>query len=330
MSGGAVFKKPMRLEDDKVSYIRQMEAPLREVETGEMGEEEVELLTKSFFAELKNREASVSCNKKCSFVLEQFLGLAPPSLLSTFIQRSLPYLHFMMHSPYASHILQTLLRVAEKKLDGEVETGRAGTGETESKGKEEDEGDEAESGIDALREAIQSMAEVMLDEGLVDYICNSTATHVIRSLFQFLAGIEVKKKEAQKKSTDKGVKLSAPSQLNSKVKETPVISTKRLSEELKSLWDGVVERFVSAPDEALADVVRDPHGGAALSSLIETLSASKHKKLNSVLRNILGLKKGKDDAGGLGDLPFHPIASHVVEVAMRCCSDAFYAEALTR
>ena len=294
---GVTFKKPKRLEEETVSYLRQLEVPLQDAAEDE---EQREILVENCFKELRMREASACCNKKCSFVVEKFLAYATTEQLLTFVNNTIPYIHAMMYNPYASHVLQRVLEMIQKVHHEASDPEASKQGE----------------------QLLNTLVTNILDEHFPHHMCNPTATHVVRSSWGVLAGLD--KSEFQDE-VSKGLTT-----LEFRKAKTSGHSFSDLPQLNQDMLKEVVSTLESRGTQYLVDMSYNPYGAWALGDLMRCLAAVKFPKINSLFRTILGLQKGKSDPGHTIELANSILSDRVVECIIQVCSDSFFDELFQR
>ena len=203
-------RKPRKLDDDMVEYMKQLEIPLTNetkkrqqqvAATSAGGAEEkqgsshqtayddehmdVSVLARNLLQQLKNKEASAATHRRCSVVLEKLLRLAKPELVAGFLTRIQNYTQFSATNRYASHVLQTALHKLGEYFAEEI------TSPTQNQGEEDQEDLKLERELNADPEqAIISFAKSMKPH-FVDYLFGLCSTHVVRALMSVLVGATV-------------------------------------------------------------------------------------------------------------------------------------------
>eukprot|EP01138_Halocafeteria_seosinensis_P015690 gb/GECG01016011.1/.p1 GENE.gb/GECG01016011.1/~~gb/GECG01016011.1/.p1 ORF type:complete len:766 (+),score=128.33 gb/GECG01016011.1/:1-2298(+) len=204
--GPGDIKKPRKLDDDMVEYMKQLELPLTnetiKLQQGAVAKDEaksaetqtayddehmdVSVLSRNLIQQLKNKEASAATHRRCSVVVEKLLRLAKPELVAGFLCRIQNYIRFSATNRYASHVLQTSLHVIVEDFKG---VSNKVTGAATAEEDEDDAKLEAELRA-TPEEAVVSLSRAMAPD-IVEYMFDQSGTHVVRALISTLVGAEV-------------------------------------------------------------------------------------------------------------------------------------------
>jgi hypothetical protein len=154
------FKRPRKVDDDTITYLRGLEIPLKTEEDAESRE----LLVENMFEEVKSKEASLATHRKCSFIMETAVRVAPPAVAVTVAQRLLPYAGFLATDRYGSHVLQTVIASLVDIVRGE-----------------------SSSVAEAERVQLE-LFQVLVREAFWDLAFEQSGAHVLRELLSGLSG----------------------------------------------------------------------------------------------------------------------------------------------
>lgn len=101
-------EKPRRLEDETADYLAKIELQF----TDDLDQEDRVNLVENVLAEINQRTASASCDRRTNYLIEKLCFAADLKNLLTIARRFVPYSLFLARNRYSSHILQVrLIRV---------------------------------------------------------------------------------------------------------------------------------------------------------------------------------------------------------------------------
>lgn len=95
-------EKPRRLEDETAEYLAQIETQF----TDDMEVEDRINLVENVLAEINQRTASASCDRRTNYLIEKLTYAADLKNLLIIGRRFVPYALFLARNRYSSHIMQ--------------------------------------------------------------------------------------------------------------------------------------------------------------------------------------------------------------------------------
>jgi hypothetical protein len=95
-------EKPRRLEDETAEYLAKIELQFTE----DLDNEDRINLVENVLAEINQRTASASCDRRTNYLIEKLAFAADLKNLLTIARRFIPYALFLARNRYSSHILQ--------------------------------------------------------------------------------------------------------------------------------------------------------------------------------------------------------------------------------
>jgi len=135
-------------------------------------EDSKEIFVANVFNSNSEEEEKLCCNQLVSRVFEKLLPLAPSDVKTRIMTKLGSDLRLYVTNPFASHILETLLTLASFKQKSEQES--------------------SQEFSEFRREWVLKVSKYCINN-LAEFAQDSYASHVLRSIFQCLAGFQLSK-----------------------------------------------------------------------------------------------------------------------------------------
>ncbi|KAG7158750.1 nucleolar protein 9-like [Homarus americanus] len=278
-----------RLSEEEYNYYMRVFEQLKHVDG-----EEKEILVRNFFYELERegQVKSLASNQVISRILDDALPLADIKQVQALSQVFATDLRPTCIDPYASHVLQTLLTLSLKY-------GQRGA--VQKRCEENDEGETKEIIIEVTDEQREEFNTFMNKVGrfvynnLEDFVCNTYASHVIRTVLEICSGVEL---QDSVKSSHRAQTTHA---LQKEVGKFITVPSK-----LKELLHDIAVRFTKLPN--LSEIIQYDCGSAVLQSLLMVLRDVEEEQCQTLVTHILqhgltGVSAYYDDGSNYEGVP---------------------------
>jgi len=259
------YGKGRRLSEEEYNYYIRVFEQMKHVEG-----EEKEILVQNFFKELHREEQvkSLATNQIVSRILDDALAVAQVSQVVGIAQAFVDDLRAACVDPYASHVIQTLLTLSLKYIQKSPMRSEMVDGEKKEKNIEVSEEEK-----EYLKSYIIKVSKFVYNN-LEDFVYDTYASHIVRSVLEVCSGIEVKD------SIKSSKRAQTSHSLRQDEKEILTVPAS-----LQALLPDIAKRFMMLPK--ISAVIGGECGSAAVQSLLLVLSTKDEQLCSQVIDHII-------------------------------------------
>ncbi|CAL4101507.1 unnamed protein product, partial [Meganyctiphanes norvegica] len=259
------YGKGRRLSEEEYNYYIRVFEQMKHVDG-----EEKEILVQNFFKEMhrEGQVKSLATNQIVSRILDDALPVAKVDQVVSIAETFVDDLRAVCVDPYASHVIQTLLTLSLKYIQKSPTISEEVDGEKKEKilevSKEEKE---------YLQSFITKVARFSYNN-LEDFVYDTYASHIVRSVLEVCSGIEVKDSI---KSSKRAQSCHSLRQDEKEILTVPA--------SLQDLLPDIAKRFMMLPN--FSGVISCECGSAAVQSLLLVLNTKDEQLCSQVINHII-------------------------------------------